>query len=242
MGEISMKVNSTLVFILIIVTLFVIHTYVHSYSTVTLALGWSELGLILWPSHILLKCFHLLSWSCCIILHLRCLKVTPRSYTIMCIYGRDYCHYLYRKTELWYNPRNSPSQFICLELLHLLPSHLHPLTRNSFIHTFLNKVSSLFIIGNHLLSQAFAPPQLGAYAIALLSILACIEKFFTIVFFKSIKDIVLYNLHTVSALSFTRNTSSYCTYCLIIVLCWILHVPLHNLHMPLCNFSSLDFL
>jgi hypothetical protein len=52
----------------------------------------------------------------------------------------------------------------------------------------------------------------------------------------------LYNLHTVSALSFTRNTSSYCTYCLIIVLCWILHVPLHNLHVPLCNFSSLDFL
>jgi hypothetical protein len=29
----------------------------------------------------------------------------------------------------------------------------------------------------------------------------------------------VYNLHMVSALSFTRNTSSYCTYCLIIVLC-----------------------
>lgn len=213
-----MKVNSTFVFTLIIVTLFVIHTHVHSYSTVTLALGWSELGLILWPSHILLKCFHLLSWGC-IILHLKCLKVTPRSYTIMCIYERDYCHCLYRKTELWYNPHNSPSQFICLELLHLSPSRLHPLTHNSFFHTFLNKMSSLFIIGSRLLSRAFAPPQLGAYAIAFLSILACIEKFFTIVFIKSIKDIFVYNLHMVSALSFTRNTSSYCTYCLIIVLC-----------------------
>jgi len=39
-----MKVNPAFVFILIIVTLLAIHTHVHSYLAITLALGRSELG------------------------------------------------------------------------------------------------------------------------------------------------------------------------------------------------------
>jgi len=50
-----MKVNPTLVFILIITTLLIIHTPVYSYLTITLALGRSEIWLISWPSHSLFK-------------------------------------------------------------------------------------------------------------------------------------------------------------------------------------------
>jgi len=75
MGAISMKVNLAFVFILIIATPLAIHTPVHSYLAITLALGvlnWgsyhgphtfskvsplvvmrqSNLGLISWPSHL----------------------------------------------------------------------------------------------------------------------------------------------------------------------------------------------
>jgi len=78
MEAISMKVNPAFVFILIIATSLAIHTLVHSYPVITLALGRSELGschgphtfskvsspvvvgqsdlgLISWPSHLLSK-------------------------------------------------------------------------------------------------------------------------------------------------------------------------------------------
>jgi len=48
-----MKVNPAFVFILIITTSLAIHTLVHSYPAITLALGRFELGLLSWPSHLL---------------------------------------------------------------------------------------------------------------------------------------------------------------------------------------------
>ena len=62
-----------------------------------------------------------------------------------------------------------------------------------------------FIIGGRLSLQAFIPSQLGAFATAHISILACIGKVFDIVFIKSTRDFLLYNLNTVSALSFIRE-------------------------------------
>ena len=56
MGAISMKVNFAFVFILIIATSLAIHTPVHSYLAITLALGRSVIGLLSWPSHLLLRC------------------------------------------------------------------------------------------------------------------------------------------------------------------------------------------
>jgi hypothetical protein len=50
--------------------------------------------------------------------------------------------------------------------------------------------------------QAVVTPQFGAYAIALLFILAWIGKIFVVVFNKSTRDFLLYNLNTIYALSF----------------------------------------
>jgi hypothetical protein len=47
-----MKVNPAFVSILIIATSLAIHTPVHLYLAITLALGGSELGLLSWPSHL----------------------------------------------------------------------------------------------------------------------------------------------------------------------------------------------
>jgi len=85
-------------------------------------------------------------------------------------YGRDHYYWSHRKRELRYIPHNPPSRFLCLELYalhhHAWQLHLHQLSL----------VSSPLIIGGCLLSQAFAPLQLGAFIIALFSILACIGK------------------------------------------------------------------
>ena len=72
---------------------------------------------------------------------------------------------------MWYTPHNPPPRFLCLELMRLSSSHL------TAPPTPLSLVSSPFI-GGCLLSQAFAPPQLGASATTHLSILACIGKVF----------------------------------------------------------------
>jgi hypothetical protein len=55
MGAISMKVNSALVFILIIATPSTIYTFFYSYLTISLVMGCSKLGLISWPLHLLSK-------------------------------------------------------------------------------------------------------------------------------------------------------------------------------------------
>jgi len=63
-------------------------------------------------------------------------------------------------------------------------------------------MSSPFIVGGRLLSQAFAPPQLGASKTTLFPSLHVLERSSPVVFIKSTKDFLLYNLYTVSALSF----------------------------------------
>jgi len=55
MGAISMKVNSALVFILIIATPSTIYTFFYSYLTISSVMGCSKLELISWPSHLLSK-------------------------------------------------------------------------------------------------------------------------------------------------------------------------------------------
>ena len=72
--------------------------------------------------------------------------------------------------------------------------------------TYIISLNSIFafIIDGRLL-QTFAPPQLGVYAIAHLSILAYIGKVFVVVFIKSTRDFLLYNLNTVSTLSFIQE-------------------------------------
>jgi hypothetical protein len=73
-----------------------------------------------------------------------------------------------------------------LELLCLSAWQLH-------LHQ-LSLVSSPFIIGGCLLSQAFAPPQLGASATALFPSLHALERSSPVVFIKSIRDFLLYKL------------------------------------------------
>jgi hypothetical protein len=121
-----------------------------------------------------------------ILLQLRCFKVAPKVSTTMCTYGRDYCHWLHRKRKLRYTPRNPPPRFLCLELLCLSAWQLH-------LHQ-LSLVSSPFIIGGRLLSQAFAPPQLGASTTALFPSLHALERSSPVVFIKSIRDFLLYKL------------------------------------------------
>jgi hypothetical protein len=103
-------------------------------------------------------------------------------------------------------------------------------------------VSSPFIIGNRLLSQEFAPPQLGASATAHVSILACIGKVFAYCLYQEHKRLPIVQLFTQSLLrASSGNTSSPCTCCLIIVPHCILRVLLHNLCVLSCNFYSPDF-
>jgi len=106
----------------------------------------------------------------------------------------DHCHWLHRKRKLWYTPRNPPSRFLYLELLRLSTWQLH-------LHQ-LYLVSSPFIIDGRLLSQAFAPPQLGAFATTFFPSLHALKRYSPVVFIKSTRDFLLYNLYTVSALSF----------------------------------------
>ena len=58
----------------------------------------------------------------------------------------------------------------------------------------LSLVSSPFIIGGCLVSQAFAPPQLGASATALFPSLHALERSSPVVFIKSTRDFLLYKL------------------------------------------------
>jgi len=109
-------------------------------------------------------------------------------------HGRVHCHWLHRKRNLRYTPRNPPPRFLSLELLRLSAWQLH-------LHQ-LSLVSSPFIIGGRLLTQALAPPQLGASTTALFPFLHALERSSPVVFIKSIRDFLLYNFYTVSALSF----------------------------------------
>ena len=127
------------------------------------------------------------------LLQLRCFKVAPKFSTTMWTMG-DHCHWLHRKRKLRYTPRNPPPWFLCLELLRLSAWQLH-------LHQ-LSLVSSPFIIGGCLVSQAFAPPQLGASTTALFPSLHALERSSPIVFIKSTKDFLLYNFYIVFALSF----------------------------------------
>jgi hypothetical protein len=69
--------------------------------------------------------------------------------------------------------------------------------------TYINSLNGIFVfIIDGCLLLTFVPPQLGACAIAHLFILACIGKVFVVVFIKGTRDFLLYNLNTVSALSF----------------------------------------
>jgi len=63
-------------------------------------------------------------------------------------------------------------------------------------------VSLPFNIGGCLLSQVFAPSQLGASTTIIFPSLHALERSSPVVFIKSIRDFLLYNIYTVSALSF----------------------------------------
>ena len=112
MGAISMKVNSALVFILVIATPIVIHTLVHSYLAITLALGDLNLSLDHDSHTFFLRCLRPLSWGGCILLHLGCLKMDIRFSTIMCIIG-EITTIFYKKKELRYTPSNPLFWFLC---------------------------------------------------------------------------------------------------------------------------------
>jgi hypothetical protein len=208
MGAISMKVNPASVSILIIATSLAIHlsTYIQPLHWLW---GCSELGSYRGPHTFSLGVSarnHTAVWTGAsitahthlpskvsspfiggrILLQLRCFEVAPKVSTTMCTYGRDYCHWLHRKRKLRYTPRNPPPRFLCLELLCLSARQLH-------LHQ-LSLVSSSFIIGGCLLSQAFAPPQLGASATALFPSLHALERSSPVVFIKSIRDFLLYKL------------------------------------------------
>jgi hypothetical protein len=106
----------------------------------------------------------------------------------------DHCHWLHRKRNLRYTSRNPPPRFLYLELLRLSACQLH-------LHQ-LSLVSSPFIISSRLLTQAFAPPQLGASTTAHLSILACIGKVFACCLHQEHKRLLVVQTLTISALSF----------------------------------------
>ena len=123
LGVISMKVNPAFVSILIIAISLAIHTPVHSYLAITLALRRSELGSFHGP--------HTFSKVSSPVVMGR--SHPPSSEMLQCgskilyhhvDYGRDHCHWSHRKRELRYTPRNLPSHFLCLELLRRLSSRL----------------------------------------------------------------------------------------------------------------------
>jgi hypothetical protein len=107
-------------------------------------------------------------------------------------YGRDNCHWLHKKRKLWYTHHNPPPRFLCLELLCLSAWQLH-----------LHQLSLVFspFIGGRFLSQAFAPPQLGASTTALFPSLHALERSSPVVFIKSTRDFLLYNLYVHSLCS-----------------------------------------
>jgi len=159
-----------------------------------LSWGGLNLGSYHGPHTFSLRCLRPLLWGGCILLQLRCFKVAPKVLYHHMDYERDYCHWLHRKRKLWYAPHNPSSQFLCLELLCLSAWQLN-------LHQ-LSLMSLPFIIGGRLLSQVFAPPQLGASITALFLSLHAQERSSHVVFIKSTRDFLLYNLYIVYALSF----------------------------------------
>jgi len=103
-------------------------------------------------------------------------------------YGRDHCHWLYKKRKLRYTPRNPLPRFLCLELLCLSAWQLH-------LHQ-LSSVSSPFIIGG-------CTPSIRCLCNNSLSILVCIGKVFAYCLHQEHKRLhVVHNFYTISALSF----------------------------------------
>jgi len=188
-----MKVNTAFVFILIIATLLAIHTPVHSYPAITLTLGRFELGLLSWPSHLLSKVSSP-SIGGRILLQLRCIKVAPKVSTTMWTLGEI--------TATDYIERESYGTLIAILYLNFYVWSFYPFLLDSSTYTNSFLVSSPFIIGDRLLSQAFAPPQLGASSIALFPSLHALERSSPVVFIKNTRDFLLYNFYTVFALSF----------------------------------------
>ena len=108
-------------------------------------------------------------------------------------YRRDHCHWPHRKRKLRYTPHNPPSRFLCLEHLYLSTWQLH-------LHQ-LSLVSSPFMIGGPFITGV-CTPSIRCLHNNSLSIFAYIGKSSPVAFIKSTRDFLLYNLHTVSALSF----------------------------------------
>jgi len=103
-------------------------------------------------------------------------------------YGRDNCHWLHRKRNLRYTPRNPPPRFLYLELLCLSAWQLH-------LHQ-LSSVSSPFIIGD-------CTPSIRCLCNSSLSILVCIGKVFAYCLHQEHKRLhVVHNFYTISALRF----------------------------------------
>jgi hypothetical protein len=149
-----------------------------------LSYGCLYLGSFHGPHTFYLRCLRP-SWSSHILLHRGCLQWLQDSLP-PCGLRRDHCHWLHRKRKLRYTPRNPPPRFLCLELLRLSAWQLH-------LHQ-LSLVSSPFVIDGRLLSQAFAPPQLGASATALFPSLHALERSSPVVFIKSTRDFLLNKL------------------------------------------------
>jgi hypothetical protein len=112
---------------------------------------------------------------------------------------------------------------------------------DSFTFTNSLLVSSPFIIGSRLLSQAFAPPQLGASATAHLSILACIGKVFTCCLHQEHKRLpVVQPLHSLCS---KLHLGTLLLLTPVVSFQYLIgsRVLLHNLRVPSCNFCSPDF-
>jgi hypothetical protein len=149
----------------------------------------------------------------------------------------DHCHWLHRKRNLRYTPRNSPPQFLCLELLRLSSLRLTapPTPTLSGVFAFHHRRSP-FITG-------FCTPSIRWFCNS--------SSFHPCMHWKGPRLLPLSRAHETSCCttSYTLsllwassgNSSSPCTCCLITVTCWILRVLLHNLRVPSCNFCSPDF-
>ena len=87
-------------------------------------------------------------------------------------YGIDHCHWSHRKRKLRYTPRNPPSRFLCLELLHLSSLHLTaPPTPTLFgVFAFQHRRSPFI--------TCVCTPSIRCLCNSSLSILACIGKVF----------------------------------------------------------------
>ena len=101
-------------------------------------------------------------------------------------------------------------------------------------------MSSPFIIGDRLLTQAFAPPQLGASTTAHLSILACIGQVFTCCLHQEHKRLpVVQLLHSLCS---KLHLGKLLLLAPVVSLQYLVgsRVLLHNLRVPSCNFCSQD--